>query len=94
MANPVIRPCTSCGRPVETRRLTSTPTCSTRCYQRLRRKAQQDKTTLLLHVGDAIITLTGLPPDTDKSDLANNILAAISHDDICTTNNPIEGTAK
>lgn len=74
MANFVLRPCASCGNSVETRRLTSTPTCSPKCYMRLRRQAEKDKSTLVFSIGKVVIKIHDLPDDTDRDALYRKIL--------------------
>jgi predicted nucleic acid-binding Zn ribbon protein len=80
MANPVVRPCVSCGNPVETRRLTSTPTCSTKCYMRLRRQAEKGASTLSFKIGNVVVTLTDLAPGTDREALQRDIIASLPSD--------------
>lgn len=43
--NVIIRPCAACGKHIETRRKTSTPTCSMKCYMTLYRAKEQPTTT-------------------------------------------------
>lgn len=74
MANPVVRPCASCGAPVETRRLTSTPTCGPRCYQRIRRERLEHKSSLDIRIGGVTVTIADIPRDIDHESLRRTVL--------------------
>ncbi|WP_148193074.1 hypothetical protein [Pseudomonas syringae] len=76
MANPVVRPCSACGAPVETKRLTSTPTCGPRCYQRIRRERLEQKSSLDIRIGDMTINIADIPRDIDHDSLRRKILEA------------------
>jgi hypothetical protein len=77
MANPVVRPCASCGAPVETRRTTSTPTCSPRCYQRIRRERHQETSSLDFIIGGRTFTLMNVPRGIDHNGLRNSLAEAL-----------------
>lgn len=74
MANLVVRPCSSCGKPVETRRSTSTPTCGPRCYQRIRRERLEQKTSLDIRIGSVTVTIADIPRDIDHESLRRTVL--------------------
>lgn len=79
MANPVVRPCSSCGKP-ETRRSTSTPTCGPRCYQRLRRQRYEQTSSLDFQIGGLVFTLTDVPREIDHDILRRDILERCGDD--------------
>jgi len=80
MANPVVRPCSSCGKPVETKRLTSMPTCGPRCYQRIRRERLEHKSSLDIRIGDVTVTIADIPRDLDHESLRQAVLETCSNE--------------
>lgn len=88
MANPVVRPCASCGAPVETKRLTSTPTCGPRCYQRIRRERLEHKSSLEIRIGDVTVIIAGIPRDIDQDTLRQTVLETCGDELIAAVQKP------
>lgn len=74
MVNPVLRPCVSCGAPVETRRMTSTPTCSTKCYQRVRRERLEQESTMDIQFGNITVRILNVRPDINHDSLRARVV--------------------